>query len=1767
VVETVPTPEEVQQAREEEIQQIIDDMSDDQLLTEAIDLAETTKSVRDYKLALRNILEYATSTDTNIKNAGINTRAQEFLADLPKDDTLKDVVKDYARELGSFDAVFTKGDNKGGFTYLFQTILDNGLLTPVLRVAKIRALPDEFKANDKSASGPKTTEPEVVEDARENPEKKLADLIHEINQRDTQTNKAQQTKLIANLKDLYTNVEDEFFVLEDGTLLGDYFNTSGDPKTQTLAGRFRVVTDKLSKSEKQAYEADLRAEAEALRAIEDDTLTLDDWNMYGIDVTDNGNLDDGRFFTDDGVPVRKRLPVGKQKLVISNFVRKLKQAPKVFTYRNQEDMRNKNPSLYEQAVLARPQGDFDIAPAVGYSFGDGNVVIFTDRVITEKQLKFVLAHETLGHFGFRGLLSEAQLKAALNKVYDESRVIRDMADAAVEARGISKLEATEEALADMAGTLDTNVVSRFWNLIKNFLNKVGITFEDDYARYLLDQSRRYVRNGQTSGNLFVPGATMRRMHQIERMQDPDGTGRFSLQHYDDLGRIAGAYNNIGENGGMFGAAEVFQNLKSFKINMKDMGERVISELKTMNFSARDNFGYREMFRILRDTVQKVNTLRNNYNHMMTTALRPAGEVAGFTFTGGATEADIQTANSLLTLTSRVKGTISDSALRKLPNLIYFEGGQARINQTAFDQLSAMGRFTINDFKKGIKYKTLVRRPMDDEGRRMLTAERDAELRTAVDDKARASINKQYKALLEAESYTAEVEQEFPAMPELTEDSNVWKIYTEVRDTMDQAAVDILKANYASAAGERTRVQGRVERVLGRELTDNDTGFLQTVEDKYLELRNANSTVNDKGVTVYDPKSVAASNEFMAAFNAAIIGRDTDRNAAVAAYFPENQRDDVSNSINGFKTGIYDHEQERVRSLTTTMQDNQGMSFNDAQRKARQIAEQDKFKIQQDIQNLALFELSKADAELFAKRSVAGGYVPFGREGEWQVRMQAYDQETGRAVKISEQYRQSLPYFQVENRAEAEALAGRVSELFDIQDGVKLEVLVDGEYKVMPVRLVAEAETARQEASVNTETNLNEVISTLTRFNVALTPEERERLIVGLTSQNARARSRLERMGTPGEDKDVIKFVSQHLEGVASTVARKENRHRLDILFEEDNPASIQLWFGDEATYQRLKAEYEQLRDDNTASEAQKKAAKRAYEDYHYVFKVKESRKFGNRFRDRAMRSVAFLESQRSIEYSDFGSGDTASAIKMATVFMQLGGSFATAILNLVALPTNFMPAMSSYNATNGFGGGFGYGEVSATLTRSMADVGGLNREDTEYYANLLQDQEALSASGLDEREARFMRDQIAQGTFQAALFNSLLGSARGRVTAGWAQKAMNTWMGMFSFTEQSSRRAAGLTAFRKQYARLVAEGRTEEEAFQGATDFAVDMIEQTLGEYAMFNRPAFFRGDVRQFIFMYKMFVVTSIQMLSAMDRKGKLVMLGTLLLLSGVKGLPFADDLFDLVDTIAQALGLPLSSAEKEVAELLDAIAPGFTPVLMRGVFDQILPATISSRVSLADMIPGTGIALAGANVGDELISIAGPAASMIAGSLGFVADTGKFVAGTVGITPQTQSLNSLLRESPVTILRALGDSLSYMDTGAVTNRRGYVVSEEMSAMTIASRLLGFYPSSATRENDVVRLSKRIADYGRDVKASFRIAAIKAQLTNDRRAYRNVLKGVAEWNKAAKGTGMEIRNFQQSVNQALREARRTAAARYIRSAPKNVRPESEALLRLYGVE
>jgi len=282
-----------------------------------------------------------------------------------------------------------------------------------------------------------------------------------------------------------------------------------------------------------------------------------------------------------------------------------------------------------------------------------------------------------------------------------------------------------------------------------------------------------------------------------------------------------------------------------------------------------------------------------------------------------------------------------------------------------------------------------------------------------------------------------------------------------------------------------------------------------------------SKIAASGETKFDKQAQNNAEEFVKAFNQALLGESTDRNAKVQEFFDQAQADDIANGI------------EALKRDSTIQRNDPDL----------------KFAVQQAIANITMTEESRGGAENFAKQSIAGGYVPFGREGTWQVRVQAIDPKTGRIYKVADEYRERLFFAQTANKADALHISENVQEVFDsVENDFRMKVLVGNEYKIRSVKLVAQPETARQTVSTTAEANLNEVIGILTRFSVDITPEERARLTVGLTRQNAAARNRLRRGGAPGEDPNTIKYVSQHLEATASTVARKQNRHRLDRLF-------------------------------------------------------------------------------------------------------------------------------------------------------------------------------------------------------------------------------------------------------------------------------------------------------------------------------------------------------------------------------------------------------------------------------------------------------------------------------------------------------------------------------------------------------------------------------------------------------------------------------------------
>ena len=1710
-----------------------------ELLVQDIQTANETTDIAAFKNAMQNVMYFANfaGEDTNIKK--LVSQAQAFLANTEfsdaqmnaMDEVFLDLIRLQTRLEARYKGGARKGENKPWFGYAVKRNL-----LPSINV-RITNMPEEYKKQTNPVTN-KTTEeaPDTSADTMSRtPEALLGELISDLISRIREYSKLTQPvnfygqsydNIVALATELYaaTNKQGKNYIVR-GYKLKDYFKADGSPKMLKSGNRYLFTTTELTPAEQKLLEKEQRdaakliaqqQNAEAVAAFEREQMEKNDtrpgYTRNVIDqaadnINEDWDSDRGGFFRADGTPDSKTIAPGRVRLLVNNFLAKLRVKPSVTIYANVADLKKRNPDLYRRAAAARKEGDFDTTNAAGYSFGP-NVIIFTDFVRTEQQLKFVLAHETLGHFGFKGVIPKAKLDEVLNKIHDLDPGVQAAVEAMMSTRGMSKLEAIEEYLADNAAELDTSLITRMWNVLKNFLNKLGFEFQDDEARYFVNLARKYVRQGDTGS--FVNARSI--MGGLESIGQNEADGRYARIFAGDMGSrlfSTGALNRrFGGSGGLMGTVDAFaKGVFGARRDVPGTVSRILEQLQTLDNKARRSYGLNQIYRLLEKQQQYARQLLSKYQRMTSYTHSPD---LGF-FGKGVSEKEKQTAGELLARAALLRAAqATDKKIKSYDSLVTIDAnGNVTVDPTVRREIEKAGFVTADEFRKGFEI-----------------------------------------------TYTDGSKAKFQF--DVDESSPEWKIYTELRDTVNESAIDLMLANYEAAQAETRRVLNELndDRSGTNMFSAEDLAAIRRAAEMYQNMRYAGSDVANAGVEIKKQADKTSEN-FVIAFGRALFD---DKVAAIWLKDPSvDQTTDMFKDLSEFQKAEYDDLRAVLPSLRAKFKGDED------------TRKQQSFRAQKAIRDMFLFDLQSKNADYYAKRTILGAYVPFTRRGTEQVRLVAVDAK-GNTVSLDENIRASLPYFQFKTRDEAMSAAAELEKEFGADNEF---ILVDDKGAETKLRLKVEVSRTRQSPDLTESVNFNEFVYVLNRLNINLAPAARERIVTTLTSQNSRARRNLQRSGTEGWDKDVVRSVSEHLETTAHVAAKKLHNHRLnDTLLNNDN------WLGDDALIRDLKKAVDKAQTDGERARAQ-----RAYDEYAHMYRYMKGSAGDNTvtingkevptlgrgedYREEAKKVLRWYSETSNISDSteDMLSGEAGSALKLATVLMQLGGSVATAVINLASLATHSLPYLSYYNPKRGYGGGYGEAKSATALWKAASDIKNFKLGDAAFIEEMMRDA-SYEKYGLTEDEAQFLFDQTEQGTLQAAQFNALVGTARGKVFNNKAQSAVKAWMSMFSYTEQFNRRATALAAYRLEKDRLQSQGVTDTaQLISGATEAARTAVNTSQGEYAMFNRPEMARGNVLQYIFMYKQFVIVTVQLMKSLPVKGQLLMLGLLLLTSGLKGLPFAEDIFDIVDTIAQKLGLKMGSIEKEIAEWVDSVAPGMTPFVMRGVLDRMTGATMSSRMGMGDLIPLTGAFKAGADPAREISDFAGPVFSGISGLVGMAGSFAKYGAEVIGLRDDVTSISGILRDSPIAAIRALADGYAYMDSGMITNNRGQVVSREAPGHVILARILGFYPAIATEQNDIVRISKDVANYAKAIKADYVSAYVKAKLDKDTDRMQQITADVRQWNEDAKGTGLEISKFASSANRAALEAARPTVARYLKSAPKQMRPETIELLRLNGLE
>jgi hypothetical protein len=1142
-------------------------------------------------------------------------------------------------------------------------------------------------------------------------------------------------------------------------------------------------------------------------------------------------------------------------------------------------------------------------------------------------------------------------------------------------------------------------------------------------------------------------------------------------------------------------------------------------LSLHGFDARTNPGLNRLHNVLQEATSIAMAVRNTLNETMRPALNRG--ILGF---GGMSSAEYEQANNLLhhARIRAVMRTRTDPVDSDKP-LVVFNEATGKFERTAeVDRLDQLNRLTIDDARRGFSYDFVN---TDSDGN-----------------------------VVSTERITV------PPVPNLTKGSKVWLAYEAARKAYIDTELRLLIAQLsAGTVREATAFKEIGSVVPSGKLDTNERALMRRAIRRYQELYAEGSSINSEGAIVYVDAAMKNARDFAEAFNRAVIANEdaaTDaeaakRNDAAKKFFDQAIQDDVVAEIEAFK----------------------------ALAKAGPGFGNDRFLVQNKIISLHTQSMQENGASDFARNSIINQYAPIVREGDYETRLRAVDVKTGKVVSLDAGFKDGLLYAQFDSRADAINFQKEVRTAFGTDTYTVKARDAEGQMVDTEVRFEPVVGRVLVEAANPLGVNLNEFIAGLNYFNINLRPEKREEIIQAMTRQDAAARNRLRAGLNPGDARDAISGIAKHIDSRSSTIAKVQTRPLIDELMNRNLRASNELWNGDGANLERLRARLAAVNADPRASKETRTVAQREYDDALMMYTATNPDPDGGESRanealNKAARTLTFLDNNASVNESDFEGSAVISAWRSYTSLIQLGGSIATGLLNPVSVYTNGVPYLASYNEKTAFGGGFGAGRSLAAVNLAFSQVGipgirgegvleGMNTAD--FWDGVQANTDLQRRYSVTAREAQMIAREIREGRMIPAQSNAMVNSSRGRTTRGALSKGIDLWMSPFNLTEQASRRAFGLASFRLEYARQMggidptldktsAEYTTAEQtAYDRAVEFAGKAMDTALGDYSVLNRPAFFRSGLASMLYMYKVFPTTSIQMFMNLSRNGKLGMLAGLWLLGGIAAFPFAEDLEDLFDTLMQKSGIGEGSVRAWAAQRLDEMSPGLSPLVLKGVMGNLFVGDIASRVSLS-VIPGSDMLLAGANTTRGIEEILGPMPSALKGTVTFAADLIKTPFST------TQTLEATLREAPITGLRMAADTYAYAQAGAIIDRRGYVVAPDVTAGEMLTRLAGFYPRRAAEQYGNIRVMKRVADYRREATTAYRQEWVAARVRNDRARMREIEQAVREWNNYHRGGPLVINDFVTRSQRAYREALRPAGERTLRTLPQASRDQLEKI-------
>lgn len=488
-------------------------------------------------------------------------------------------------------------------------------------------------------------------------------------------------------------------------------------------------------------------------------------------------------------------------------------------------------------------------------------------------------------------------------------------------------------------------------------------------------------------------------------------------------------------------------------------------------------------------------------------------------------------------------------------------------------------------------------------------------------------------------------------------------------------------------------------------------------------------------------------------------------------------------------------------------------------------------------------------------------------------------------------------------------------------------------------------------------------------------------------------------------------------------------------------------------------------------------------------------------------------------------------------FQFLGGSVAAAMVNMSSLWMATAPYLSQY--TNG-----------NPLSAARGVLDGLRRAGANFSNLSLEklDNPNVNLPGIDEipglRDA--LKIGIQDGTLQDTEIYQFMGLSRGQLLSkGRVRRAAaDVWMAPFRMMEKLNRTSTFLAAYDI--------GRARNLTGDALYKFAQEAVHRTQLRYDEVNRPKLARNGLGAILMTFKTFPLGMIELfrfLGAHDKRAAAYMLTALVLAAGVEGLPFAEDLMDLVDTIAGRVFKSPFNSKRAIRNMVknasEAIGVAdMSGLVMHGLVNWFTGSQFASRVGLGDIIPGTRAFAVDADFKEVALNVLGPVGSM----------TSTFATGLAHLS-RGDFDKALKQGAPLAV--------SNLYKGVEQGYRGYATDlggrklVDISGWEAFMQGIGFSSARLAEAYDLDRIDRRTQAFVADVRQQFTDDLVAAFRDGRQDRVQKVIADVAAWNAAHPNAPVVLNGG--SIRRTIALAGVGIHERTLRQLPRALRAQSES--------